>query len=260
MNHSMSTNWKGEVLRVVWIAVSTLAIIAVACGQSQEDAAAGVEKLLDRGNDYMESHDYGKALETFNKVIEIDPLHTKARNNKAVLFLMLGQIDKSVEAYDEIISIDPADMRARYSKATALLFDDQFERAIDLIDETALIDPHQAEAFYQRALAYSRYPEHSNLPKALKELNRAIELNSEDFRYYSERGDLHFAMRNYDLAIADRTAAIDRNSNNYDSYIARAFAFIRLSQYTSAFHDIEVKLGPTALTSTNLFSASTVCL
>ena len=182
-------------LRIVWIAASALALLVVACGQSQEDAAAEVERLLDRGNDYMESHDYGEALATYDKVIEIDPSHTKARNNKAAILLMLGQIDKSVEAYDEIITNDPAVMRARYGKATALLFDDQFQRAIDLIDETALIDTDKAEASYQRALAFSQHPEHRDLPRALIELNRAIELNSEDFRYYSARGDLHFAVK-----------------------------------------------------------------
>ena len=113
-------------------AVITLLVflpLASACGEtnsaSSTTEADKIEKLFDQANDYLVEGHYEKAIETYDKVIRLDPGHTLSKNNKATAYYLLGEFDKSLEIYDEILELDPTYIQARYSKAAVYLSDDQ---------------------------------------------------------------------------------------------------------------------------------------
>ena len=64
---------------------------------------------------------YYKALETFNKTIEMNPKSHDAWYLKGLTLHILGEYDKAIYAYDEAINLDPNDSQSWYQKGYALV-------------------------------------------------------------------------------------------------------------------------------------------
>ena len=95
------------------------------------------------GNVYYSLSEYNKAIEFFDKAIEIEPDHASAWYNKGVALSKLGRYDEELKAYDKAIEIKP---------------------------------DHASACWYNKACAYSLKRDKEN---ALKSLSKAIELNPE---------------------------------------------------------------------------------
>ncbi|MDM8548715.1 tetratricopeptide repeat protein [Desulfobacterales bacterium HSG2] len=84
------------------------------------------------------------------------------------------------------------------------------------------------------------------LVKKINELTEMIAIESENTKFYQERGDCYFRLKNYDKAIVDYTQIIKLDPENIDSYTCRAFCYNNLQQYDKAIDEINkaVEMNP----------------
>ncbi len=64
--------------------------------------------------------EYDKAIQAFDRAIELDPKLALAWNNKGLAFLYLGENDKAIQAFDKVIELDPKLALAWSTKGLAL--------------------------------------------------------------------------------------------------------------------------------------------
>ncbi len=77
-----------------------------------EDAQAWINKGI-------ALHDLGKcdkAIECFDKVIELDPRSTEGYEYKSAVLCNLKKYEEALECFDKIIELDPEDYESYYSK------------------------------------------------------------------------------------------------------------------------------------------------
>jgi tetratricopeptide (TPR) repeat protein len=107
---------------------------------------ASASDYLSLGNAEYSKKNYSKALELYEKAIELKPDYADAWSNKGVALGELNQYEEALNAFDKAIELKP-----------------------DLI-----LTPHYAIAWYNRACIYSLKREKE---KALSDLKKAIELD-----------------------------------------------------------------------------------
>ena len=93
---------------------------------------------------------------------------------------------------------------------------------------------------------------------ALNRVNRAIDLEPKEPRFYGLKADIHFHDKNYDSAIAQYGAALGRDDSYYEYYLGRGLSYSKLGNRSKARVDLEKSnsLLPTALATNELGNLS----
>ncbi len=99
------------------------------------------EALESKGTTLFQSAKYDKALEAFDKAIEINPRDSVAWYNKGFALRKLGKSDEAIKAYDKAIEINPQDSRVWDGKGGALMELGKSDEAIKAFDKALEINP-----------------------------------------------------------------------------------------------------------------------
>lgn len=168
----------------ILIAMLMLMMTVAACNEA--------DALYDDGDAYFEEGNYSKAIESFERVIELDPDYTDAHNGAADAYFMRGR--------------DYAD-KGNYSSAIA-----DYEAAIKLYPSHPDAYDYVAHAYYLRGRSYADRGEYSEAIRDYEAVTR-FDPNHSDVRYHSaiayhergrnsaDAGDFEKAMEDYDKAI-----------------------------------------------------------
>ncbi len=78
--------------------------------------------------------------------------------------------------------------------------------------------------------------------QALKDFNRAIEIDPTNARAYQNRGNYYFRSKRYDAAIANYDKAIQSDPSYDRAFVNRGLAFLQLKNYTSAIENFDAAL------------------
>jgi len=76
--------------------------------------------LYNKGNAFLSSGEYSKAIECYDKALKIDSSKVNALNNKGTAWDYLGEYDKAIECYNQVLSKDPKNSVALTNKADTL--------------------------------------------------------------------------------------------------------------------------------------------
>lgn len=165
-----------------------------------EAPATEFYRLSDAALDLLTQREYDKAVEQFNKALEMEPEDTSALNN-------LG---------------------AAYSEAG------NFERAFPYFRKALELDPDNYKAHHNYGVALANAGQHE---EAKQELEKAIELNKYDARSYSVLGGVLVNMGRFDEARVQLQRALEEAPdesdalNNLGSLYAREGNFGEAEKY-----------------------------
>lgn len=131
----------------------------------------------------------------------------------------------------------------RPSRDAAMAFDrgiqlkkaNKYREAISSFDRAIRLDPEYSRAYTNRCFLYAVLEE---FDRALPDCNRALALNPSDTRALYDRGTIHGATKQYDKAIADLSAAVAQAPGFGDAYGNRAVAYYSKRDYERAWQDV----------------------
>ncbi|MDA0747962.1 MAG: tetratricopeptide repeat protein [bacterium] len=210
--------------------------IATASGVSLDTA----EGLYDAGSTYLRLGQLDRALDAFNRALEMDPTLADAYNARGVIFTRRREYDKALEMYEKALEHNSNDAGFRINVAItyhlqgrkdasekayqeALNLNQDFSGVLDFIGKAPsaairaaapAVDPLQklaAEKAYDDGAAYLRL---NALDKALDSFNRALELDPNNAEAYNARGVVQVRKRNYDDAAKLFNSALAINPNH----------------------------------------------
>jgi tetratricopeptide (TPR) repeat protein len=126
-----------------------------------------------------------------------------------------------------------------YKKGVEYNKQKDFVNAILAYEKALKQEPNFIEAYRDRAIAFCDIEEYD---KAIKDFDRAIDINSDDASLFYLRGSCYYSRydedEDYDeQAIMDFTAAIEIDKNFIDAYLMRAKIYEEQGEYNSAIED-----------------------
>ena len=120
------------------------------------EAEAFLRRALELVDDATTHYDLGfvltrlgrtrEAVGEYERALERDPSHVKARTNLAVNLFDLGQVERASRELTRVLAIDPENAGAHTNLGAVLVHQGQVERAIREFQEALRIDPQQAQA------------------------------------------------------------------------------------------------------------------
>ncbi|KAF5091739.1 tetratricopeptide repeat protein [Methanospirillum sp. J.3.6.1-F.2.7.3] len=97
---------------------------------------------ISKGSEFQKNGELDKAIEAFNKAIDINPKDEIAWNNKGTALVEQGKFNEAIEAFDKAININSDFEDAWMNKGLILKNLGRYEEAIDAFEEVLRINPN----------------------------------------------------------------------------------------------------------------------
>lgn len=140
-----------------------------------------VEEYFKQGKAFWKEFEIQKAIDSYNKALEINPNYLDALSERGIVHFMINQAKKALPDFDKVLNTQSNNIKILYYRGLALT-----DIAIKIKDDEN--DRKTANGFAQKALA---------------DFSKAIELKPTDYLYYNGRGKLILAFGFYKEAVVD---------------------------------------------------------
>ena len=86
-----------------------------------------------RGNRYRDLGQHERAIEDYDSAIELGPELAEAYSNRGITYADLGQHEQAIENYDMILELDSEYESAYYNKACSFALQNEVMKAVKLL-------------------------------------------------------------------------------------------------------------------------------
>jgi Flp pilus assembly protein TadD len=115
-----------------------------------------IEAYNNLGIIYQEIGKMEDALRAYQKAVQINPRYEKAHNNMGIIFYLKGEDEKAMEAFNKALSINPNHIGSHIHLGTLYKKKGQMEKGIESYQKALTIDPHHGETHYNLGLLYEQ--------------------------------------------------------------------------------------------------------
>jgi len=116
----------------------------------------------------------GKAVDSFNKAIELKRDHGPAHFSLALALDQQGKLDEAITKMETVVSIDPQDVGVGFQLSLLYYRNDQKEAALRLMQSVVQLAPNYSNARWYLAAMYDEIDE---TDMAIAQLEKVLELN-----------------------------------------------------------------------------------
>lgn len=121
------------------------------------------------GDLYFRHHQVEKAIEEFQKAIQLNPGYAAAYHNLANAYYSQEKIDKATENYQKAVSINPR-LWQSWQNLGKIYFDQgNYSQAIEALKKALQANPQNLSFYYNLAVIYQKMGEKSKAKETLKE-------------------------------------------------------------------------------------------
>ena len=207
--------------------------------ENTNSANEKAQAAYERGKKYGDNNDYVNAIKEFTEAIKLDPNYVKAYVGRGKTYQLMRQSENAIKEFDEAIRRDPnyAPAYARRGKLNFLEGHD--DEAISDCTKAISLDPKNADAYSVRGSASFAK---GQVNEAISNFNEAIRLDPKNAMFFVFRGQAYLMKGqslDYFEAIKDCDKAINLDSSIYVAYLTRADAFSRIGASKEAIKDLE---------------------
>lgn len=137
-----------------------------------------IEAYNNLGILYQEIGDLDKAYQSYQKAIEINPRYEKALNNAGIILLLKGDLERAIERFQDILSFNANHLESHIHLGTLYKKKGLIEKGIDSYQKALTIDPQHGIAHYHLGLLFE---ETKNREKAIEHYQQFIQLSSSTY-------------------------------------------------------------------------------
>jgi Tfp pilus assembly protein PilF len=165
------------------------------------------------GVQFYEQRNYSKAIQSYQKVIQLDPSYVEAYNNLGITYQELGDLDKAFEAYQKSVEINPHYEKGYNNLGILYYLQGRNEEAIESFEKALAINSNSTESHINLGVLFKKQ---GQLEKAIGSYQNALRINP-------LLREVH-----YNIAL------LYEQSGHMESAIGHYLQFIRLSSATDS--------------------------
>ncbi len=216
-------------------------LLAILCGVTPAQASVerallyaqeGVNALM-RGNNAKAIEAYGKALEDENLP---EARRASIYNDRGVAHWREQRHERALEDFEKSIELNPDYAPVYNNRGNVLMATGRIEEAIEDFSQAIALAPAYGAAFNNRGNAYMAL---GQLEKAEADLRRAVQLLPSSAAPLNGRGKIAAAQARPFASLRYLNRAILLNRNYPAAYRNRAAALIEVRHYADALNDLE---------------------
>ena len=252
--------------RLAWVALVLLALCA-SCNQERNESI----RLMNRGLEYVERGDMGKAVTFLDKASQADETNDRAFFYLGMIqYQKLGLVDKAefnlrkaidlnnedyeyhyhlgsllsktrkwvaaINAFEAALQLKPDHSQSHYRLARALEIEAQFDRAQAEYVEAIKANPRFPEAYNALGNLYVRFEKYAH---AIQVFKNGIENNPKEPTNYNDLGLVYSKQKRYDEAILQFQHALERKRSYVGAMFNLGMAYAHNEDKSSAVKHLE---------------------
>jgi len=188
--------------RSVFLAILiSLSVLAGCAGRggtgiSREQEERALE-YLEEGGKYYEAHKYGRAMDAYQKAIEITPGNAYAHYNLATTYERLNMTDEAIASYRQAIAIKPDEPVFHYDLGATFVREKKYDDALLSFAAAIKNNPSFLEAYYGAGWIYA---ETGKYPEAVHNYRKALDIDPYNVNTHFALGNLYVILGNIKMA------------------------------------------------------------
>ena len=203
-----------------------------------------VNDLLREGVSLDELGKPRKAIEYYDKALEINPRDAMGWNSKGVALMKLGKPEQAIECYNNALEINPRDAMAWTAKGIALGRMKKPEQAIECFDKVLEINPRYATAWSNKGIVLGVL---GKFEQAIECYDKALEINPRYGMAWRNKGSALRRLGKSEQAIECFDKALEINPRDAVAWFKKGTALgmmKKLEQARECFDKV-LELNPT---------------
>ena len=201
----------------------------------------GPECYLNRGITYYASDDFSNSLLDYNSALKIDSTYRPAYSRRADVYLELNEFDKALDDYTVAIRLDENNSIRYSDRADYFEYIKDYDNALLDFSKCLELEPENPTYYINRAGVYSVINKYD---LALADYEKVFELTVDIYnksRAINNRAILYRNQGDYELAISEYTRAIEINTKEPLFFSNRAFInYYYLNNQEKALSDYNI--------------------
>jgi tetratricopeptide (TPR) repeat protein len=212
-------------------------------GQALNDSGVATDRRAsihnDRGVAYQRLNQPRKAIEDFNRAVQLFPEGASAYNNRGTVLLGLGLPGEAVKDFDRALTLAPGFVAAYNNRANARASLGDTDSAISDFSKAIQLSSSNPAPLNGRGRLHLA---HNRPHAALRDFSRAVSYDARFGPGYRARAEAKLLLERYDEAAEDLSRAIAFDPSNVELYLLRGHAYLAADNAASALKDFEKAL------------------
>ena len=187
-------------------------------GEKDRTLTSDVLNYFNSGVTFYNQKEFSKAIQAYQKVIELDPAYVEAYNNLGIIYQEIGNFDKALEVYHKAI-----DINRRYEKTFNNLgilhfLNERYEESIEAFQKALAINPNNIESHINLGILFKKQ---GQMDQAIGSYQKALSLNPLHGETHYNMGLLYEHLEKWDLAIHHYQTFIELSLRTHPDLVAK---------------------------------------
>lgn len=192
----------------------------------------------DKAEKYYNDQKYWAAIINYDKTLETFQKCSGCYLKKGYSYQMLGDWKKADESYSKFIEIEPTNVIGYVLRGWAKYYQNNYNAALADFNTQIKLEP-TAEAYYNRGSAKSGLNNHN---AAIIDYQKAIEINPKFSMAYNNIAFSRYLQKNFTQALKDVNKAIELDKMNHVAYGTKAEIYFELSEYENVIENCNISI------------------
>jgi Tfp pilus assembly protein PilF len=170
------------------------------------------------GVEFYHQRDYAKAIQAYQKVIDIDPGYAEAYNNLGIIYQDAGDFDRALSAYQKAIEINPRYEKALNNLGVLLYLKGGYEESIRAFQKALTLNANNIESHINLGILFKKQ---GQVDQAIESYHRALAINPLHGEAHYNTGLLYEQLGKVEMAIGHYQKFILIASKTHPELVAR---------------------------------------
>ncbi len=207
-------------------------IVATAFTQTNEEK----HKTAD---DMINNYQFSEAAPILIELTNSEPENFTYTRDLAFTYLNLYDYRKAIELFEKAIELNPDCIKCYSHLSRAWYETNNLEEAEKIITEGFKLSDTTAHLYMTRGLIYQAY---ENMDKAMLDFTKAVQLDRTNTDFLITRANFYIQTNQNHFAYSDISDAIKLDPENAEYYYYRAYILLHLQLYDEALIDINTSI------------------
>jgi Flp pilus assembly protein TadD len=180
--------------------------------------ASDVLNYFNSGVTFYNQKEYLKAIQAYQKVIELDPAYVEAYNNLGIIYQMMGDVDRAFGAYQKATEINPKYEKGYNNLGILLLLKGRYEEALEAFQKALAINPNNIESHINLGILFMKKGQSD---EAIESYQKALAIDPLHRETHYNIALLYEQLENFELAIGHYQQFIQLSSKSNSELVLR---------------------------------------
>jgi len=193
----------------------------IAVEQEAEKNSTLVSEVLTHFNSgvaFYNQKEFSKAIQAYQKVIELDPTYVEAYNNLGIIYQTTGDAKSALGAYQKATEINPRYEKGYNNLGLLYLLEGRYEEALVVFQKATAINPNHIESHINLGILFKKKGQWEN---ALESYQKALAIDPLHRETHYNMALLYEQLQNLELAITHYQQFIQLSSKSYPELVVR---------------------------------------